>query len=84
MLNLWLIRIEPNVFEMISKIAKLDKNKKIKIKILNSSKKEISSQKLNFKKITRELKWRQKVSLVIGLKKTYKWYQDHINFFSKY
>ncbi len=73
-----------NVFEMISKIAKLDKNKKIKIKILNSSKKEISSQKLNFKKITRELKWRQKVSLVIGLKKTYKWYQDHINFFSKY
>ena len=73
-----------NVFGMIKKISKLNKNKKIKIKVLNTSKKEIASQKLNYKKISKELGWKQKVNLDDGLQKTYNWYKEHIHFFKKY
>ncbi len=73
-----------NVFGMIKKISKLNKNKKIKIKVLNTSKKEITSQKLNYKKISKELGWKQKVNLDDGLQKTYNWYKEHIHFFKKY
>ena len=73
-----------NVFGMIKRISKLNKNKKIKIKVLNSSKKEIASQKLNYKKISKELGWVQKVNLEYGLQKTYNWYKEHIHFFKKY
>ena len=73
-----------NVFGMIKRISKLNKNKKIKIKVLNSSKKEIASQKLNYKKISKELGWVQKVNLEYGLQKTYYWYKEHIHFFKKY
>ncbi len=73
-----------NVFGMIKRISKLNKNKKIKIKVLNSSKKEIASQKLNYKKISKELGWVQKVNLEYGLQKTYDWYKEHIHFFKKY
>lgn len=70
-----------NVFQMINKISKIIKQKHIKIKILNSSKKEILSQKLNYKKIQKELKWKQIVNLEDGLKNTLKWYTSNINFF---
>ena len=69
-----------NVFHMIKKISKLNKNTKIKIKILNSSKNEISKQKLNFDKISSELKWKQKTNLDVGLKKTFEWYKNNIKF----
>ena len=73
-----------NVFHMIKKISKLNKNTKIKIKILNSSKNEISKQKLNFDKISSELKWKQKTNLDVGLKKTFEWYKNNIKFFKDY
>ncbi len=73
-----------NVFGMIKRISKLNKNKKIKIKVLNSSKKEILSQKLNFSKISKELGWKQNVNLDNGLKKTFEWYRNHIHFFKEY
>ena len=73
-----------DVFGMIKRISKLNKNKKIKIKVLNSSKKEILSQKLNFSKISKELGWKQNVNLDNGLKKTFEWYRNHIHFFKEY
>jgi len=73
-----------NVFDIIKRISKLNINKKIKIKVLNSSKKEILTQKLNFKKISKDLKWKQYVNLDNGLKKTFNWYKEHIEFFNKY
>lgn len=71
-----------NVLEMTKKVSKIIDNKKRKIKILNSSKKEISSQKLNYKKIVKDLKWSQKTDLNQGLKKTVEWYKKYINYFN--
>ena len=73
-----------NVFKMIKKISKIINKDKIRIKILNSSKKEILSQKLNFNKICKELKWKQTTNLENGLKKTFSWYKSNINFFKDY
>ena len=73
-----------NVFKMINTISKIVNKNDIKIKILNSSKKEILSQKLNYKKICKELKWKQKVNLENGLKKTLSWYKSNIMFFKNY
>tara|TARA_B100000787_G_C16194763_1_gene299947 strand:+ start:1336 stop:2295 length:960 start_codon:yes stop_codon:yes gene_type:complete len=71
-----------NVLEMTKKVSKIVDNKKPKIKILNSSKNEIASQKLNYKKIVKELGWKQKVDLNNGLRKTVEWYKKYINFFN--
>ncbi len=73
-----------NVFKMINKISKIINKNNIKIKILNSSKNEILSQKLNYNKISKELKWKQKTNLENGLKKTLSWYKSNINFFKDY
>ena len=71
-----------NVLEMTKKVSKIVDNKKPKIKILNSSKNEIASQKLNYKKIVKELGWKQKVDLNNGLSKTVEWYKKYNNFFN--
>jgi CDP-glucose 4,6-dehydratase len=71
-----------NVLDMTKKVSKIVDNKKPKIKILNSSKNEIASQKLNYKKIVKELGWKQKVDLNNGLRKTVEWYKKYINFFN--
>ncbi|WP_415294393.1 GDP-mannose 4,6-dehydratase [Candidatus Pelagibacter sp. Uisw_113] len=70
-----------NVLDMTNKVSKIVDNKKANLKILNSSKNEISFQKLNFTKIKKELNWSQKVDLNIGLKKTIEWYKTYINLF---
>jgi len=70
-----------NVLDIIKKISKLNKIKKTKVNILNSSKKEIIYQRLNYNKIVKELGWKQKINLNIGLSKTFKWYKEHIGFF---
>ena len=70
-----------NVIDMTNKVSKIVDNKKANLKILNTSKNEISFQKLNFKKIKKELNWSQKVDLNIGLKKTIEWYKSYINLF---
>jgi CDP-glucose 4,6-dehydratase len=69
------------VIEMIKKISFILK-KDIKLKIINNSKREIGFQKLNYKKISRELKWKQKVNLNTGLNRTVEWYKTYLNFFS--
>ena len=71
-----------NVLDMTNKVSKIVDDKKPKIKILNLSKNEIISQKLNYKKIIKELKWKQKIDLNNGLKKTVQWYKKHISLFS--
>ncbi len=73
-----------NVFDMIKKISKLNLNKQIKIKVLNTSKKEILTQKLNYRKISKELNWKQYINLNEGLRQTYNWYQANIKFFDGY
>ena len=67
---------------MTKKISKIVDNKKIKIQILNSSKKEIKFQKLNYQKIVKDLKWKQEIDLNQGLRKTVEWYKRYINYFN--
>jgi nucleoside-diphosphate-sugar epimerase len=62
---------------MIKSISYHFKEQKIKSKIINNSKKEISFQKLNYSKIVKELKWKQKISLMEGLKITVDWYKKN-------
>jgi CDP-glucose 4,6-dehydratase len=66
-----------NVLDMIKSISYHFKEQKIKSKIINNSKKEISFQKLNYSKIVKELKWKQKISLMEGLKITVDWYKKN-------
>ena len=70
-----------SALEMTKKISKLVDNQNPKIKILNFSKNEITSQKLNYTKISKELKWKQNTNLNDGLKKTVDWYKKYINYF---
>jgi CDP-glucose 4,6-dehydratase len=72
-----------SVLGMIKKIS-LFFNNDIKLNVTNSSKKEISFQKLNYKKIVNELKWKQKTNLDQGLKKTIDWYKKYKNYFINY
>ena len=48
--------------------------------IKNYSKKEINFQRLNFSKITRELKWKPKTKIQHGIKETINWYKQYYNF----
>ena len=70
-----------NVTSLVRKIGKYFPEKKIKVKIKNLSKKEISFQKLNYKKISKELNWHPTTNLDEGLVKTIKWYKQHKDFF---
>jgi dTDP-D-glucose 4,6-dehydratase len=58
----------------------MNKNK-LKPIILNKSKQEINFQKLNDKKIRKELGWKQNVSMALGLKNTINWYKKNYSFF---
>tara|TARA_B100000780_G_scaffold222000_1_gene161065 strand:- start:650 stop:1336 length:687 start_codon:yes stop_codon:yes gene_type:complete len=63
-----------SVIRLARLILKLMNKSHLKPKILNYSKKEIKFQKLNFNKISKELKWRQVTSMESGLKLTIDWY----------
>ncbi len=65
-----------SVLSLTNKITKL-MNVNIKPKILNKSKIEIPSQKLNYSKIKKELKWRPKTKINEGLKNTIEWYRKN-------
>jgi dTDP-D-glucose 4,6-dehydratase len=59
-------------------------NKKdLKPIITNKSKKEINFQKLNDSKIKKELGWKQKISIIKGLKNTITWYQKNYSLINK-
>ena len=70
-----------SVVKLVNLILFLMKKKNLKPVILNKSKQELKFQKLNDNKIRRELGWRQKFSLTIGLKKTIDWYKKNYLFF---
>ena len=65
---------------MLDKIQKI-MNKKIKPLIKNNSKIEIRKQKLNYRKATRELKWRPTSDLEKSLLDTVTWYKKHLKSF---
>ena len=48
---------------------------------MNKSKQEINFQKLNDKKIKKDLKWKQQISLNTGLIKTIDWYKKNFKLF---
>tara|TARA_B100001109_G_C18717978_1_gene405701 strand:- start:580 stop:762 length:183 start_codon:yes stop_codon:yes gene_type:complete len=59
------------------------KKKHLKPIIMNESKQEINFQKLNDRRIKKDLGWKQKISLNDGLLKTINWYKENRNFFKK-
>jgi CDP-glucose 4,6-dehydratase len=68
-----------SVLEIVKMILNIINNPKTKIVVKNYSKYEIKLQKLNYNKITKELKWKQKININEGLKKTIDWYKQHFN-----
>ena len=61
------------VLQLVKKIAFLLNINKSYATINNTSKKEIINQRLNYKKISRELKWKPVTSMNEGLIKKIKW-----------
>ncbi len=72
-----------SVLEIVNMILKKMNKSYMKPIILNNSKQELNFQKLNFSKITRELKWQPKTDIKIGLKKTIDWYIKYYLFIKK-
>ena len=69
-----------NTIELLEKINKLLK-KPILFEINDSSKKETAYKKLNYDKITKELKWMPRTDINKGLQKTISWYWSNFNKF---
>ena len=72
-----------SVLEIVNMILKKMNNIKLKPIILNNSKQELNYQRLNYSKIQRELNWKPKTDIKIGLKKTIDWYIKNHRFFKK-
>ena len=70
-----------SVLSLVKLILKIMNKDELKPIILNKSKQEINFQKLNDKKIRKELGWKQKVSIASGLKNTINWYKKNYSFF---
>jgi CDP-glucose 4,6-dehydratase len=71
-----------DVISLVKKIGQYFPKKKIKINVKNSSRKEIYFQKLDYRKISKELNWKPITNLNEGLLKTIKWYMRHKNLFN--
>ena len=72
-----------SVLEVVNMILKKMNNIKLKPIILNNSKQELNYQRLSYSKIQRELNWKPKTDIKIGLKKTIDWYIKNHRFFKK-
>jgi len=70
-----------SVIKMINLIRNLMGKEHLKPIIMNKSKQEINFQKLNDKKIKKDLKWKQQISLNAGLIKTIDWYKKNFKLF---
>ena len=57
--------------------------KQVKIKFVKDRPGHDFRYALNNKKVLKKLKWRSKISLSIGLSKTFDWYDINRSFFSK-
>ena len=65
-----------SVIEVVNMILKKMDCFHLKPIILNTSKKEINFQRLNYLKIKKELNWKPKTDIKLGLNKTIKWYKE--------
>ena len=72
-----------SVTQLVKLILKIMKKNNLEPKILNYSKSEIKIQKLNFHKIKKELKWRQKISMQEGMRTTISWYKKNFKYVGK-
>ena len=72
-----------SVIEMVNLLLSLMNKNNLKPIITNKSKQEIIFQKLNDRKIKKDLGWKQKVSLKSGLIETINWYKKNKNLFKK-
>ena len=70
------------VNNLVGLITKLINIKKIKPIVKNSSKIEIYKQKLDCKKIKKEIGWSQKFDIKSSLISTIQWYKKNLNFFN--
>ena len=72
-----------SVIEMVNLLLSLMNKNNLKPIITNKSQQEIIFQKLNDRKIKKDLGWKQKVSLKSGLIETINWYKKNKNLFKK-
>jgi len=72
-----------SVLQIVNMILKKMNNLKLKPIVLNNSKQELNFQRLNYSKIKRELKWKPKTDIEVGLKKTIDWYIKFYKFLKK-
>ena len=70
------------VINFVKLITKMINGKNIDPIIKNNSKIEIYRQKLNYKKIKKDLNWLPKSRLKESLNKTINWYRENINYFN--
>ena len=72
-----------SVLEIIDMILTKMGNIKLKPIILNNSKQELNFQRLNYSKIQRELNWKPKTNIRVGIKKTIDWYIKFYSFLKR-
>tara|TARA_Y100000310_G_C20546482_1_gene745835 strand:+ start:44 stop:1003 length:960 start_codon:yes stop_codon:yes gene_type:complete len=70
-----------SVLSLVKLILKEMNKEYLKPIIKNYSKKEIKFQKLNYSKISKELKWNQKTNMKLGLHQTLMWYRKNQKLF---
>ena len=73
-------KFNSNVLNLVKKIQ-FKINKKFYYSVANTSTQEIKKQKLDYRKITKELGWKPRTNLAEGLTKTISWYQKNISLF---
>mgnify|MGYP002526970669 CR=1 FL=1 len=71
-----------SVIEIVNLILKRMKKQYLNPIVKNISNKEIINQKLNYRKISREIGWKPRIKLLKGIDLTIKWYKDNINLFN--
>lgn len=72
-----------SVIEIVNMILKTMNCLHLKPIILNTSKREINFQRLNYSKIKKELKWKPQIDIKIGISRTIKWYKEYYKFLIK-
>ena len=70
-----------SVIDLVRFIVKKIKKNKLKPKIKNSSKIEIKRQKLNYKKIYKDLRWKPLWKIEKAMSITINWYKDNLKLF---
>ncbi len=72
-----------SVLNIVRMILKYMKKTHLSPIIKNNSKMELKTQKLSYKKIIKELNWKQKTNMKIGLNSTIDWYTKNFQYFYK-